>query len=98
MKKFTQLFAVIAFLLCGTTVMGQGGWTQLTTSYTGNFKDVYFINTTVGYAVGGNNSTGVIYKTTNGGTSWTATAISTSSLESSTGRPAIKESLVFGLL
>ena len=82
MKKFIQLFTVIAFLFSATTVLGQGGWTQLSTNYIGNFKDVYFINTTVGYAVGGNNTTGIIYKTTNGGTSWSATAISTSSLES----------------
>ena len=62
--------------------MAQPGWTSSSTSYTGNFKDVYFINTSTGFAVGGNNSTGVVYKTTNGGTNWSSHPIANSSLES----------------
>ncbi len=82
MKTFTQITALIVFMLFANSIMGQGGWTQLSTSYTGNFKDVYFLSTTTGYAVGGNNSTGIIYKTTNGGSTWAGTVVSTSSLES----------------
>lgn len=82
MKKATQLFAFVAFILLGTTVMGQGGWTQLSTSYVGNFKDVYFTSPTVGYAVGELVTTGTVYKTVNGGTTWTSTGISNSGLES----------------
>jgi photosystem II stability/assembly factor-like uncharacterized protein len=83
MRKFTLFSIVFLFLLTGNAVLAQsGGWTQLSTTYTGNFKDVYFVSATVGYAVGGNNTSGVIYKTTNGGTSWAATVISSSSLES----------------
>jgi photosystem II stability/assembly factor-like uncharacterized protein/PKD repeat protein len=82
MKKFTFILAIIIISSISYNLMAQPGWSSLSTSYTGNFKDVYFINTTTGFAVGGNNSTGVVYKTTNGGTSWSAFAISASSLES----------------
>jgi photosystem II stability/assembly factor-like uncharacterized protein/PKD repeat protein len=82
MRKFTILSIILFFSLINNIMAQSGGWTELTTSYTGNFKDVYFVTPTVGYAVGGNNTSGVIYKTTNGGTSWAATVITGSSLES----------------
>ena len=81
MKNFT-LSLVLLFILAAFDTNAQGGWIALNTSYTGNFKDVYFVSATTGFAVGGNNSTGVVYKTTNGGSSWTATTIPGSSLES----------------
>ena len=82
MKNFTKIFAFLSFLLLSVNISAQGGWSSLSTSYLGNFKDVYFINSTTGFAVGGNNTNGVIYKTTNGGTSWTATTKNGTSLES----------------
>ena len=43
-------------------------WNVLNTGISTNLNDVYFINSTTGYAVG---DAGVIIKTTNGGISWT---------------------------
>lgn len=86
MKKFLPiLFAIILFSFY-SNLSAQLGWSTLTTSYTGNFKDVYFVSTTTGFAVGGNNTTGVVYKTTDGGLTWNATTlagtVTFSSLES----------------
>lgn len=82
MKNLAKMFTVLFFLLFSVNVSAQGGWSSLATSYTGNFKDVHFTSTTTGFAVGGNNVNGIIYKTTNGGTTWSSTSISNSSLES----------------
>ncbi len=82
MKIFTRLLTIIIFLFISQIAFSQIGWSSLVTSYAGNFKDVYFTSTNIGYAVGGNNLTGVVYKTTNGGTTWVSTSISGASLES----------------
>ena len=82
MKNILQVCTFFLLLAMSNNTFAQGGWTQLSTSYSGNFKDVHFVSATTGFAVGGNNSTGIIYKTTNGGTTWASTSISTSSLES----------------
>ncbi|RUA29098.1 MAG: hypothetical protein DSY76_03690 [Bacteroidetes bacterium] len=82
MKIFTRLLTITILLFISQIAFSQIGWSPLATSYAGNFKDVFFTNTNTGYAVGGNNSTGVVYKTTDGGTTWASTSISGSSLES----------------
>jgi len=82
MKNTTQILILLSFLLFSVNISAQGGWSSLSTTYTGNFKDIHFINATTGYAVGGNNLNGTVYKTTNGGTTWTATTITGTSLES----------------
>jgi len=82
MKRFILIFALVILSSASYNLLAQVGWSSQTTSYSGNFKDVFFVSTTTGFAVGGNNSTGIVYKTTNGGTSWTSYAIASSSLES----------------
>lgn len=59
-------FTLFLFLF-STSVFSQ--WTTLNIPSAGRYDDVFFINETVGWAAGGNS--GRIYKTTNGGASWT---------------------------
>ncbi len=86
MKKLALIIVVIILSSLSYNLMAQVGWSALNTTYTGNFKDIHFVSNTVGFAVGGNNSTGVVYRTNNGGTTWTATttagSVAFSSLES----------------
>jgi PKD repeat protein/photosystem II stability/assembly factor-like uncharacterized protein len=82
MKRFTQILAIAFLLIISQSAFSQIGWSSLSTSYVGNFKAVFFNNANTGYAVGGNNITGVVYKTTDGGATWTPTTIAASSLES----------------
>jgi photosystem II stability/assembly factor-like uncharacterized protein len=64
MKKallFTLFFSII--------LQGFSQWTTLNIPSAGRYDDVFFINESVGWAAGGNSEK--IYKTTNGGTTWT---------------------------
>ncbi|MCK5856233.1 MAG: PKD domain-containing protein [Bacteroidales bacterium] len=82
MKRFTRILVIALALFISQSAFSQIGWSSLSTSYVGNFKAIYFNNVDTGYAVGGNNSTGIVYKTTDGGLTWASSSISGSSLES----------------
>jgi photosystem II stability/assembly factor-like uncharacterized protein len=58
---------MLFLIICSTKGFCQ--WTTLTIPSAGRYDDVFFINDTVGWAAGGNSTE--IYKTTNGGASWT---------------------------
>ena len=51
---------------------GDGGenWNEVSTGMTEALRSIFFINSSIGWAVGDNDDVGVIIKTTNGGESW----------------------------
>lgn len=78
MKRILTIFVI--FFGVYLTVNAQNGWINLTnTAYTGNYKDVYFINADTGFTVG---SSGDVIITKNGGLSGIAVSVSSSSLNS----------------
>ncbi len=60
-----QLSSLFMFM----TLSAFSQWTTLNIPSAGRYDDVFFVNDSLGWAAGGNS--GRIYKTTNGGTSWT---------------------------
>lgn len=65
MRKVILMITVLIF----TSHSNSQGWVQQNSGTTQHLRDVYFINQQTGYAVGGL-STGIVLKTTNGGTNW----------------------------
>ncbi len=65
MKKLILLFIIFPFLI--SYVYSQSGWEQQYSGTTQLLFSVYFVNAQTGWAVG---NTGIIIKTTNGGTNW----------------------------
>lgn len=69
MKKITSL---LTFSLFSHLLIAQANWTVLTdvaTSPTRRYDDIFFLNNQMGWAAGGDN--GIVYKTTDGGLNWT---------------------------
>lgn len=72
MKKLSILFLFIAALAFSQTY----NWKSLSSppSTTGRYDDVFFLNENLGWAARGGN--GTVFKTTNGGVSWTEQIVS----------------------
>ena len=68
--KHTSLF--ILFLLANINIVN-AQWNSQTGNTSEDLHDTYFVNTSLGFAVGDN---GVILKTTNGGTNWSSVSSS----------------------
>lgn len=66
MKKFIVILVAIISLSC-SLLYSQTGWFQQNSGITESFSTVYFLNDQTGFAGSGLR----VYKTTNGGTSWT---------------------------
>lgn len=65
MKNFTKFFPAILFLFFITRINAQS-WTLQNSGTTQNLKDVFFVNNSLGFALG---DSGII-KTSNGGSAW----------------------------
>lgn len=65
MIKSKSFLIVLLFFATVANVKAQ--WTTLTSTTTEDLHDIYFMNKSVGFAVGNN---GTVVKTVNGGTSW----------------------------
>jgi photosystem II stability/assembly factor-like uncharacterized protein len=68
--KTKFLFLLLTFSIFYNAYSQSGWFLQLTLPNGAQIVDMCFLNENTGWAVGGSNLGGVIYKTTNGGTNW----------------------------
>jgi len=80
MKKVFPVFLLSVIILCSQS---QNGWQRIPLTYNNNLSDIQFVNEYTGYiAVGRNLAPGAVYKTVDGGLSWSLVFLTSKPMKS----------------